>query len=54
MANKTLHDVLSRFCEEVGEHWTARDAVSLMAILIFLPVANRIEIGTCPMYDCDK
>ncbi|MDD4523452.1 MAG: type I restriction-modification system subunit M N-terminal domain-containing protein [Methanosarcina sp.] len=29
--------------EEAGEHWTPRDAVKLMARLIFLPVAERIE-----------
>jgi len=31
--------------EEAGEHWTPRDAVKLMANLIFLPIANRIESG---------
>ncbi len=29
--------------EEAGEHWTPRDAVKLMARLIFLPVADEIE-----------
>ena len=28
--------------EEAGEHWTPRDAVRLMAKLVFLPVAERI------------
>jgi type I restriction enzyme M protein len=37
--------------EEAGEHWTPRDAVKLMARLIFLPVANRIESGTYLLYD---
>ncbi len=27
--------------EEAGEHWTPRDAVKLMAKLIFLPIADR-------------
>ena len=27
--------------EEAGEHWTPRDAVTLMAKLVFLPVADR-------------
>src|SRR5436190_21063821 len=27
--------------EEAGEHWTPRDAVKLMAMLVFLPVANE-------------
>src|SRR5881227_490889 len=29
--------------EEAGEHWTPRDAVRLMAKLIFLPIADQIE-----------
>jgi type I restriction enzyme M protein len=37
--------------EEAGEHWTPRDAVKLMANLIFLPVADRIESGTYLLYD---
>ena len=30
--------------EEAGEHWTPRDAVRLMAKLVFLPVADRNRI----------
>jgi len=37
--------------EEAGEHWTPRDAVKLMASLIFLPIADRIESGTYLIYD---
>jgi type I restriction enzyme M protein len=37
--------------EEAGEHWTPRDAVKLMARLIFLPIADRIESGTYLVYD---
>ena len=37
--------------EEAGEHWTPRDAVRLMAKLIFLPIADRIESGTYLLYD---
>jgi type I restriction enzyme M protein len=37
--------------EEAGEHWTPRDAVNLMAKLIFLPVADEIESGTYLLYD---
>ena len=37
--------------EEAGEHWTPRDAVKLMAKLVFLPVADRIESGTYLLYD---
>ena len=38
--------------EEAGEHWTPRDAVKLMARLMFEPVADRIESGTYLLYDC--
>ena len=34
--------------EEAGEHWTPRDAVTLMAKLVFLPVADQIDSGTLP------
>jgi type I restriction enzyme M protein len=37
--------------EEAGEHWTPRDVVRLMANLIFLPIAERIESGTYLLYD---
>lgn len=37
--------------EEAGEHWTPRDAVKLMAKLIFLPIAEQIESGTYLLYD---
>ncbi len=37
--------------EEAGEHWTPRDAVRLMAKLVFLPVADQIESGTYLLYD---
>lgn len=37
--------------EEAGEHWTPRDAVRLMADLVFLPVADQIESGTYTIYD---
>ncbi len=37
--------------EEAGEHWTPRDAVKLMAKLIFLPLADQIESGTYLLYD---
>ncbi len=37
--------------EEAGEHWTPRDAVKLMAKLIFLPVADEIESSTYLLYD---
>jgi type I restriction enzyme M protein len=37
--------------EEAGEHWTPRDAVRLMANLVFLPVADSIQSGTYRLYD---
>ena len=37
--------------EEAGEHWTPRDAVTLMAKLVFEPIAEKIESGTYLMYD---
>ena len=37
--------------EEAGEHWTPRDAVKLMANLIFAPIADKIESGTYLLYD---
>ena len=37
--------------EEAGEHWTPRDAVTLMAKLVFVPVADRIDSGTYLVYD---
>ena len=50
-----FEELLRRFNEdnneEAGEHWTPRDAVKLMAKLIFLPIANEIESGTYLLYD---
>ena len=37
--------------EEAGEHWTPRDAVTLMARLVLLPVAEQIDSGTYLVYD---
>lgn len=37
--------------EEAGEHFTPRDVVRLMADLIVLPIADRIESGTYLLYD---
>lgn len=38
--------------EEAGQHWTPRDAVSLMANLVFLPIESAIKSGTYLLYDC--
>jgi type I restriction enzyme M protein len=37
--------------EEAGEHWTPRDAVRLMANLVFLPVEEQIKSGTYLLFD---
>ena len=37
--------------EEAGEHWTPRDAVRLMAKLVVLPIADKLESGTYLLYD---
>jgi len=37
--------------EEAGEHWTPRDAVKLMANLVFLPVEDAIQSGSYLLYD---
>src|SRR5262249_23709908 len=37
--------------EEAGEHWTPRDAVKLMADLIFRPIAESIQSGSYLLYD---
>jgi type I restriction enzyme M protein len=34
--------------EEAGEHWTPRDAVRLMANLMFLPIADQDEVRHLP------
>ncbi|MGI3899179.1 MAG: type I restriction-modification system subunit M [Janthinobacterium lividum] len=52
----TVFEELVRRCneannEEAGEHWTPRDAVKLMARLIFEPIADRIASGTYLLYD---
>jgi type I restriction enzyme M protein len=50
-----FEELLRRFNEEnneeAGEHWTPRDAVKLMAKLIFLPIADQIQSGTYLLYD---
>ncbi len=38
--------------EEAGEHWTPRDAVRLMANLVFLPIKSQLKSGTYLLYDC--
>jgi type I restriction enzyme M protein len=37
--------------EEAGEHWTPRDAVRLMANLVFLPIKEQLKSGTYQLYD---
>ena len=37
--------------EEAGEHWTPRDAVRLMANLVFMPIESQLKSGTYLLYD---
>ena len=50
-----FEDLLRRFNEdnneEAGEHWTPRDAVELMAKLVFLPVEDQILPTSYTLYD---
>ena len=50
-----FEDLVRRFNEEnneeAGEHWTPRDAVELMARLVFDPVADQIESSAYRLYD---
>ena len=50
-----FEDLLRRFNEEnneeAGEHWTPRDAVELMAKLVFLPIEEQIQPSTYVLYD---
>lgn len=38
--------------EEAGEHWTPRDAVRLMANLVFRPIGATVKAGSYLLYDC--
>ena len=50
-----FEDLIRRFNEEnneeAGEHWTPRDAVELMAKLVFLPIEEQIQPSTYVLYD---
>ena len=50
-----FEDLVRRFNEEnneeAGEHWTPRDAVELMAQLVFEPVEDEIQSTTYTLYD---
>ncbi len=37
--------------EEAGEHWTPRDAVRLMANLVFLPIEAQLKSGSYLLFD---
>jgi len=37
--------------EEAGEHWTPRDAIRLMANLVFAPIQDQIRSGSYLLYD---
>ena len=50
-----FEDLIRRFNEEnneeAGEHWTPRDAVELMAKLVFFPIKDQIQPTTYLLYD---
>ena len=50
-----FEDLIRRFNEdnneEACEHWTPRDAVELMAKLVFLPIEEDIQSSTYVLYD---
>lgn len=50
-----FEELLRRFNEEnneeAGEHFTPRDIVTLMADIIFEPIADRLKHGTYSLYD---
>ncbi len=50
-----LNETVSKFNDEnnpeAGNHWTPRDAVRLMASLVFLPVKAGIKSNTHTLYD---
>ena len=50
-----FEELVRRFNEQnneaAGEHWTPRDAVRLMAQLVFAPVSEQIESSTYLVYD---
>lgn len=50
-----FEELIRRFNEEnnqaAGEHFTPRDAVALMARLVFEPVADQLDSGTYLLYD---
>ena len=50
-----FEDLVRRFNEEnneeAGEHWTPRDAVELMASLIFEPISDKMKSSTYTLYD---
>jgi len=50
-----FEELVRKFNEEnnegAGEHWTPRDAVRLMANLVFLPIEADIKSGTYLLYD---
>ena len=50
-----FEDLIRRFNEEnneeAGEHWTPRDAVELMAKLVFTPIQDQLQPSTYLLYD---
>ena len=51
-----FEELVRRFNEnnnkKTGKHWTPRDAVQLMAQLVFRPIEDQLSAGTYTIYDC--
>lgn len=46
-----FEELIRKFNEEAGEHWTPRDVVELMADLVFMPIADKIKDASYSCYD---
>ena len=43
-----FEELIRRFNEEAGEHFTSRDVTELMAYLAIIPIANQIKDAPIP------
>lgn len=46
-----FEELIRRFNEEAGEHWTPRDVVELMGDMVFTSVSDKIKNSTCTCCD---
>ena len=47
-----FEELIRRFNEEAGEHWTPRDVVELMGDMVFSSVSDKIKNSTCTCCTC--